>query len=99
MKIETYIKKYYVKLPKSTFNNDELVIVEELNNSNEGYGHHSYYGIGIDKNGEVYSCDSSGCSCSGTCGISKGNLKDLTKTKLNWKDIDFPMLQVDFRDY
>jgi hypothetical protein len=105
MTIQTYVKKNYEKLPKSTFNEDELVIVEEISRSDEGWGHHSYNGIGVDRSGQVYWCFSSGCSCDGTCGVEhKQDLKKFVVegydlSKIDWKNVDFGRLQVDYKDY
>jgi hypothetical protein len=67
--IASYVKRNWKKLPKSTFNDDEVVIVREDCNENQGYGNHSYSGIGIDRDGFVVWCYSSGCSCHGSCGV------------------------------
>lgn len=104
MKIETYVKKNWDTLPKSHFNDDEVVIVQEFSNRHEGYGHHSYSGVGIDKTGEVYYCYSSGCSCSGSCGMDHAKTaKVLPATfdlsALKAADIDFKSIEVGFSDY
>jgi hypothetical protein len=100
MTIQTYVKKNYGKLPKSTFidhgSEKELVIVEEINNWDEGYGHHCYEGIGVDAEGMVFSCHSGGCSCN--CDVSFGeSMTDLSNLK--WQDIEFERLRVDFSSY
>jgi len=38
MNITTYVKRHYDKLPKSSFNDQELVVVMELQNEDYGYG-------------------------------------------------------------
>lgn len=42
MNITTYVKKHYNELPKSKFNNEELVVVMQIQNEDYGYGNHSY---------------------------------------------------------
>jgi hypothetical protein len=81
-----YVKANYESLPKSTFNNDEVVIVHESHNSNEGWGNHSYSGYGVDNEGRLFLCYSSGCSCRGSCGIDH---EEDTK-KLEIDETDFP---------
>lgn len=95
MKITTYIKKNWATLPKSKFDDKELVIVREIQNWEEGYGHHSYKGLGVDENGVVFSATSSGCSCNGD--VSTG--EDNTELTEDWKDVDFQTLQVEFDNY
>jgi hypothetical protein len=105
MTIQTYVKKNYEMLPKSNFNQDELVIVQENCNEDYGYGNHSYDGIGVDCEGKVYWCFSSGCSCDGSCGMT--HEKDFKKflvagydlLKIDWKTINFERLQVSYSDY
>jgi hypothetical protein len=103
--ISKYVIENWDTLPKSYFNEDEVVIIVEYNNSEEGYGHHSYSGAGIDKEGRYYYCFSSGCSCNGSCGIDhKETLKVLEISgedisSLNPEDINFDYLQVSFSDY
>lgn len=104
MKIQTYVKNNWKKLPISTFNEEEVVIVQEFNNSNEGWGHHSYAGVGIGEDGAVYYCFSSGCSCNGTCGLTHANTAkvlpaDFDLSKIDYKTVNFASLQVDFDDY
>lgn len=95
MKITTYIQKNWEKLPKSNFNDKELVIVRQKDNWDHGYGHHWYQGIGVDQDGRVFEAESSGCSCNGS--VSYGETSEaLTE---HWKDINFDSLQVSFSDY
>jgi hypothetical protein len=100
MKIENYVKKNYAKLPKSTFidhgSEKELVIVEEINNWEEGWGHHSYQGVGVDAEGKIFECHSGGCSCSVDVSFSETQ-KDLTGLK--WQDVEFEKIRVDFSSY
>ena len=100
MKITTYVKKNYSTLPKSTFedhgNIKELVIVKEINNWEEGYGHHSYEGLGVDAEGKVFSCTSSGCSCSSNVNWGEDDA-DLKGVK--WQDVEFEKIAVDFSSY
>lgn len=105
MNIVTYVKKNYDKLPKSTFNDDELVIVLEINKSDEGWGNHSYQGVGVNRAGEIYWCYSSGCSCSGSCGMDhRKDMKVLQAegfdlSGIDWKEVNFESISVDYRDY
>lgn len=107
MKITTYVKRHYAKLPKSTFDSEECVIVKTVRNDDYGYGHHTYEGIGVDSNGNVLWCFSSGCSCGGSCGTEH---KPTTKVfnidgesfnidKLTHKDVDFESNKVEFTSY
>jgi hypothetical protein len=80
-------------------------MVMEINHSDEGYGNHSYGGIGVDKDGNVRWCYSSGCSCNGSCGTEhKEEYKNFIVegydlSKVDWKAVEFQKLQVDFADY
>lgn len=99
MKITTYIKKNWATLPKSVFTDGneskELVIVREINNWDEGWGHHSYEGIGVDAEGKVFSAHSSGCSCNGDTSWGETG-EALTE---NWQDVEFARLEVSFSTY
>lgn len=75
MNIVEYVIANYESLPKSTFDEKECVIVREVNNSRQEYGHHSYEGIGIDRTGQILWCYSSGCSCNGTAGVEHSDEK------------------------
>ena len=107
MNVLEYVKKNYKKLPKSTFNNEELVLVYELYNSNEGWGNHSYSGYGVDAEGKLYLCYSSGCSCHGSCGIDhepetqkKFEIDPTDFPNFNTpKEINFSSLESSFSDY
>lgn len=98
MKLQTYIKKNWNRLPKSNFNDDVVVIVRCLDDRDEGWGNHYYAGIGIDKDGKVFNCTSSGCSCQGSCGISPVSDEKRAVSGLAF-EIDFDSLQVSFHDY
>lgn len=102
--IVAYVQQHWDTLPKSTFNDEEVVIVREDHNNNEGYGHHSYAGFGIDRKGLVYFCFSSGCSCDGSCGLkhqdaTKALEADEDLSNLNPAEVNFAGLQVEFSDY
>jgi hypothetical protein len=108
MNIVTYVKKNYDKLPKSNFNADELVIVLNIRNEDYGYGNHSYEGVGINRDGKIFWCFSSGCSCTGSCEVNEHTKKDLKKfevdsgfdlTKIDWRKTDFNQMQVSYNDY
>jgi hypothetical protein len=70
-------KERYNYLPISSFNDFKIVIVSVFENSNEGWGNHSFSGLGMNKNGELYWCYSSGCSCSGSCEAEETTIKVL----------------------
>ena len=97
MNIVEYVNRNYAKLPKSSFNNEEVVVVLEIRNDDEGYGNHSYEGVGVTGDGKVVYCFSSGCSCRGECGISEPHGHDMTTKK--WKETNFQSIQVEFNDY
>lgn len=109
MLINQYIKRNWDKLPKSTFNKDnEVVIFQCVRNDDYGYGHHSYEGYGVDKDGNIMWCYSSGCSCDGSCGVEHKcqektvksfSVEGLDISKISWKGVDFKGLRVDFQDY
>lgn len=105
MKINTYIKKNWDKLPKSNFDDLECVIFHCVQDEDYGYGHHNYEGYGADKNGDVFWCYSSGCSCNGSCDTEhKKDLKlfkvgNLELKDFNYKNIDFNSLEVSFNSY
>ncbi len=95
MLITNYVKKNWATLPKSNFDGKEIVIVREIENWNEGYGHHSYEGLGVDVEGKVFSAYSSGCSCNGTVSYDE----DSAVLTEKWQDVEFNMLCVDFSSY
>lgn len=107
MEIIDYVIENYEKLPKSNFSGQECVIVEERENSNYGYGHHSYEGIGITKEGNVVWCYSSGCSCNGSAGMDHRQdktakilvVEGVDISQLKPAEIDFKNLEVSFEDY
>ena len=95
MKITTYIQKNWATLPKSKFDDKELVIVREIESWDGGWGHHSYSGVGVDENGVVFSATSGGCSCNGDVSFGEEAV-ELTE---HWKDVDFQKLQVEYSTY
>jgi len=105
MNIVDYIVKNWDILPKSKFDDDRIVIFKEIENEDWGYGHHSYEGIGVDKDGNVTWCYSSGCSCNG--GPSLDIKKDLKMFVVNdgidllvdQYTIEFNSLEVEFNSY
>jgi hypothetical protein len=104
MKIETYIKKNYSKLPKSSFNEIEVVIVQIIKDEDEGWGNHSFEAIGINEKGQILWCYSSGCSYTGDCNAEiKKDIKtfyaDFDLSKLDYKKIDFKDLERHFENY
>lgn len=104
MTIQEYVKHNWDGLPKSTFNEDVVVIVQCNHDSDEGWGHHSYDGIGVDKTGTMVWCFSSGCSCKGSCGIEHKNSSKVLEINENLnisnpEDVNYQQLQVSFSDY
>ena len=106
MNVLEYVKANYAELPKSNFNNDEVVLVHSTYDSDEGWGNHSYSGYGVDKEGRLYLCYSSGCSCSGSCDIEheedtkKLEIEETNFTNFNApENIDFEQLAHSFSDY
>lgn len=103
MKIETYVIKHWDELPKSTFDGKEVIIISCTHDSNEGWGHHSYGGWGIDKDGGLFYCTSGGCSCYSSCDCERRDVhadeQDFDLSTINWKDIDFNSLEVNFSSY
>jgi hypothetical protein len=105
MDIIEYVVKNYVSLPKSSFDNEECVIVKEIRNEDWGYGHHSYEGIGIDPEGRILWCYSSGCSCDGSCGMEHKNtekvfeVEEFDLSKIDPLEVNFDLIQVNFRSY
>jgi hypothetical protein len=105
MNIVDYIVKNWETLPKSKFDGTQIVIFKEIENEDWGYGHHSYEGIGVDKDGNVTWCYSSGCSCNG--GPSLDIKKDLKMFTINDgidlnvdpTTINFNSLEVEFNSY
>ena len=104
-KLQQYVVDHWDTLPKSSFGDDEVVIVKCEDDYDGGYGHHSYGGYGIDKMGQLWWAYSSGCSCSGDCGIEHreelkafqvggGELADLDPA-----DVSFDSLSVSFSNY
>jgi hypothetical protein len=105
MNIVDYVKENYDLLPKSTFNDEDCVIVKRIRDDDEGWGHHSYEGIGIGRGGQVYWCFSSGCSCNGSCGMDhvqttkKFEVEGWSLEEIDHKDVNFNDLEVSFDDY
>lgn len=103
--ISTYIVKNWSTLPKSSFNDFNVVIFKEIQNEDHGYGHHVYEGYGVDEKGDVYWCYSSGCSCHGSCEASI--VKDLKvflvdggiNLDIDPSTVDFNSLAVKYDDY
>lgn len=95
----------YNKLPKSRFDNEECVIVKEIFYEDHGYGHHSYEGIGINENGSIVWCYSSGCSCDGSCGMDHTRtekafiVEGFNISDLKPDEIDFESISVGFESY
>lgn len=102
--IQEYVIANYDTLPKSIFNDEECIIIKENHNDQGGYGHHSYSGIGIDREGHILLCYSSGCSCNGTCGMEHRNEVKVLEagfdlSSIQPDEIDFSSISVSFSDY
>lgn len=104
MKIVEYVVENWDSLPKSKFDELEVVVVKEMSHSEEGWGHHSYEGFGINKEGKCLWLFSSGCSCSGGPSSSDADMKALEVNnpeiaELEPSNIDFAALKVEFTSY
>jgi hypothetical protein len=105
MNIQDYIFQNWPHLPKSSFNETEVVIFSCLKDDDWGYGHHSYSGYGVVESGEIVWCFSSGCSCGGGAGYEKKDIKvlfstgDIDPEQYEFETIDFKSLEVHFSDY
>ena len=105
MNIVNYIVNNWDNLPKSKFDDVIVVIFKEIQNWDEGYGHHTYEGYGVDKDGNVTWCYSSGCSCSGGPDTEiKKDLKTFTvdsgiDLNVDPSTINFNLLDVEFNSY
>jgi hypothetical protein len=104
--MKNYITENWDLLPKSQFNNFEVVIFKCDEEYDGGYGHHSYSGWGVGIDGNVYYCYSSGCSCSGSASCEIDTTKDI-KVLLAGRNVedeylekvDYKSLQVSYSDY
>ena len=105
MKLHNYVKKNWESLPKSKFDELEVVVVKENYNNEEGWGHHSYEGIAVTKDGKYLWVYSSGCSCNGGPSSNDADIKSLVLADgtevddLKPAEIDFEALQVEFTTY
>jgi len=108
--IVEYVRENYDALPKSNFNKQEVVVVLEIANEDWGYGHHSYSGVAVDREGKIWYGFSSGCSCNGDCGLTEqahGHDTEFKKFEVDGQafdltDIDperLQHIQVSFSDY
>ena len=104
MKIVQYVVDNWDSLPKSKFDELEVVVVQQTTNEDYGWGHHSYQGFGITKDGNCMWLYSSGCSCNGGPSSDDADMKALVVsnpeiTELDPEKIDFESLQVEFTSY
>jgi hypothetical protein len=105
MDIIKYVVENYNTLPKSSFDDEECVIVKEICNEEYGYGHHNYEGIGVNLEGKIFWCYSSGCSCDGSCGMDHTNTEKVFEfdsfdlSKIDPLEVDFDSIQVEFSSY
>lgn len=105
--IQEYVKQHYAELPKSSFDDQECVIVHEVRNEDYGFGHHSYEGIGIRQDGSTVWAYSSGCSCEGwTTLVEHSDRKsvkflsaDFDVDDIDPKSVDFNSLRVSMSSY
>ncbi len=106
MNVLDFVKKEYNHLPKSHFNEKEVIIVYEMNDDNQGWGNHSYSAYGVDQKGAMFYCFSSGCSCHGSRGMS--HVEHIKKFEIeptefpnfnSPENIDFDTLARGFSDY
>jgi len=104
MKINEYIKENWETLPKSKFDDLELVMFEEISRYEEGWGHHGYQGLGVNKEGKFIWAYSSGCSCNGGPRSEDATIKTLTIdgrdiTNVAPESVDFEKLKVEYNTY
>jgi len=103
--IVEYVIANYDDLPKSSFDNEECVIVKQLENDDFGYGHHCYEGIGVNSEGKILWCYSSGCSRSGSCGMDHTTTEKAFEvdsfdlSQINPEEVNFEKLSVSFSSY
>ena len=107
----SFVRENWENLPKSSFNDEKVVIFRCIEQYDGGWGHHSYTGYGVAKNGDVVYCYSSGCSCNGHAEVdSRGPLpteKDLKIFSMadgdvdpfDFSKVDFDSLVVSYSDY
>lgn len=84
LNISEYVRVNWDTMVKSSFNSEELVIIKEIINDEQGYGNHSYEGYGVDKEGNLVWAYSSGCSCNGSCGTE--HKKESKTFLIDWLD-------------
>ena len=105
MDIIKYVVENYNTLPKSSFDDEECVIVKEICNEDHGYGHHDYEGIGVNSEGKILWCYSSGCSCNGSCGMEHTltekvfEVEGFDLSQINPEEVDFERMNVSFSSY
>ena len=107
MKIVKYIQENWETLPKSSFNDMQIVIFKETDNYDGGWGHHSYGGYGVNEQGELCWCYSSGCSCCGSSSVDSNTEKTLKMFTLDEgsiedvepESVNFAGLVVSYSDY
>ena len=80
-KIIDYVKVEYDNLPKSKFDKDKCIIIYVKEDSAEGWGHHNFEGLGVEKDGKLKWFFSSGCSCSGGPWSEDATLKKIEVKK------------------
>lgn len=103
-KIQDYIKANWNTLPKSSFDEVEVVMFDTVTNEDGGYGHHSYEGYGVLQNGDLVCAHSSGCSCDGSCSTNTvayylDKEKSLHFDNYTPEEIDFGSHEVSFSSY
>lgn len=104
-KIQEYIVKNWKTLPKSSFNDEEAVMFDTVENYDGGWGHHSYEGYGVKEDGTLISAFSSGCSCDGgSCYTSNLSYNVSKESQLMFdnyepEEIDFQAHEVCYSDY
>lgn len=103
-RIANFIIENWDRLPKSYFDDVEVVIFDEVYNNDSGWGHHSYEGYGVTADGRIVYCTSSGCSCSGSCDVSTSSIITVAPSDISFDNyteigIDFNALEVHFTSY
>lgn len=103
-KLQKYIVKNWDSLPKSSFDDTDVVIFDTVEDYDGGWGHHGYEGYGCLQNGDIVVATSSGCSCNGSCDVSGLSFDVNSESSLKFDNynplgIDFSGQEVSFTSY
>ena len=87
------IRLNWPDLPKSNYDGQEIVVFYTAEDYNGGYGHHSHTAFGINKDGEIVRCHSSGCSCGCSVSVDKVSLLDAAQAM---DEVGFQTFELDY---